>query len=54
MYGEFNKKVTSDMHKSAEKKLIFLFKNIVIMTSIIEREAVKPEEKLVIATVFLQ
>ncbi|OEG70342.1 hypothetical protein ATZ36_01170 [Candidatus Endomicrobiellum trichonymphae] len=51
MYGEFNKKVTTDMHRRAEK-INIPFKDIVIMASIIEREAVKPEEKPVIAAVF--
>jgi len=51
MYGEFNKKVTSDMCKRAEK-INIPFKDIVIMASIIEKEAVKPEEKSVIAAVF--
>jgi UPF0755 protein len=51
MCGEFNKKVTTDMHRRTEKSDI-PFKDIVIIASIIEREAVKPEEKSVIAAVF--
>jgi UPF0755 protein len=39
------------MHKRAEK-INVPFKDIVIMASIIEREAVKPEEKSAIAAVF--
>jgi UPF0755 protein len=51
MYGEFNKKITPDMYKRAKKTNI-PFKDIVTMASIIEREAVKPEEKSVVAAVF--
>jgi UPF0755 protein len=51
MYGEFNKKVTTDMYRRA-KKINISFKDIVIMASIIEKESIKAEEKSVIAAVF--
>jgi UPF0755 protein len=51
MCNEFNKKVTSDMYKRA-KELHLAFKDIIVISSIIEKEAVKPEEKLMIAAVF--
>jgi UPF0755 protein len=51
MYGEFNKKVTPDMYRRA-KKINIPFKDVVIIASIIEREAVKSEEKSIIASVF--
>jgi UPF0755 protein len=51
MHNEFNKKVTPGMYMRA-KKINILFKDIVTIASIIEREAVKSEEKPVIAAVF--
>jgi UPF0755 protein len=51
MNNEFNKKITPDMYKRAEE-LKIPFKDIIIMASIIEKEAANPEEKSVIAAVF--
>jgi UPF0755 protein len=51
MHNEFDKKITSDMYKRAEE-LKIPFKDIITIASIIEKEAVKPEEKSVIAAVF--
>jgi UPF0755 protein len=51
MRNEFNKKIKPDMYKRA-KELNVPFKDIITMASIIEKEAVKPEERSVIAAVF--
>ncbi|MDR2437105.1 MAG: endolytic transglycosylase MltG [Endomicrobium sp.] len=51
MHSEFSKKITPDMYKRAEE-LKIPFKNIITMASIIEKEAVKPEERSVISAVF--
>lgn len=51
MSNEFDKKITPDMHGKA-KEMKVEFKDIVIMASIIEKEAIKPEEKPIISTVF--
>ncbi|MDR1122811.1 MAG: endolytic transglycosylase MltG [Endomicrobium sp.] len=51
MHNEFNKKITYDMYERA-KELNVPFKDIVNMASIIEKEAVKPEERSIIAAVF--
>ncbi|MDR2811717.1 MAG: endolytic transglycosylase MltG [Endomicrobium sp.] len=51
MYNEFNKKITPVMYERA-KELNVPFKDIITMASIIEKEAVKPEERSIIAAVF--
>jgi UPF0755 protein len=51
MYSEFKKKITLDMYARA-RKMNILFKDIVILASIIEKEAVKPEERSIISEVF--
>jgi UPF0755 protein len=51
MHDEFNKKITPAMYERA-KEMNVEFKDIVIMASIIEKEAVKPEEKPAISAVF--
>jgi UPF0755 protein len=51
MHNEFNKKITPEMYKRA-KELKILFKDIVTMASIIEKETVKPEERHLVASVF--
>jgi UPF0755 protein len=51
MYKEFNKKITPDMYKRAEEMNI-AFKDIIIMASIIEKEAVRSEERALISAVF--
>jgi UPF0755 protein len=51
MHNEFNKKITPDMYKRAEE-LKISFKDIITMASIIEKEAVKSQERSVIAAVF--
>ncbi len=51
MKNEFDKKVTPDMHERANE-LAMSMKNIIILASIIEKEAVKPEERTTIAAVF--
>jgi UPF0755 protein len=51
MYIEFNKKITPDMRKRAKERNL-PFKDIIIIASIIEKEAVKPEERFVISAVF--
>jgi UPF0755 protein len=51
MHEEFNKKITSDMYERA-KEINIDFKDIIIMASIIEKEAVKPEERKLISAVF--
>jgi len=51
MQDEFNKKVKADMRKRAES-INVAFKDIITLASIIEKEAVKTEEKAVIAAVF--
>jgi UPF0755 protein len=51
MYNEFNKKITYGMHERS-KELNVPFKDIINMASIIEKEAVRPEERSIIAAVF--
>lgn len=51
MYSEFNKKITPDMYKRA-KEINVPFKDIVIIASIVEKEAAKREERAMIAAVF--
>ncbi|MDR1523476.1 MAG: endolytic transglycosylase MltG [Endomicrobium sp.] len=51
MYNEFNKKITPAMLLRA-KEMNMDFKDIVILASIIEKEAVKPNEKSIISAVF--
>jgi len=51
MREEFNKKVKAHMRKRAED-INVAFKDIIILASIIEKEAVKTEEKAMIAAVF--
>jgi UPF0755 protein len=51
MYNEFNKKIMPYMYKKA-KEINVKFKDIVIMASIIEKEAVKSEEKYMVSAVF--
>jgi UPF0755 protein len=51
MRDEFDKKVTAAMYDRA-KELGIPMKNIIIMASIVEKEAVKPEERAIIAGVF--
>ncbi|MDR0800717.1 MAG: endolytic transglycosylase MltG [Endomicrobium sp.] len=51
MYSEFNKKITPDMYKRA-KEINVSFKDVVIIASIVEKEAVKQEERAIIAAVF--
>jgi UPF0755 protein len=51
MHNEFDKKITQDMYKRA-KDIGIPFKDIIIMASIIEKEAVKPEERSIVSAVF--
>jgi UPF0755 protein len=51
MYCEFNKKISESMYERA-KKLNLDFKDIVIIASIVEKEAVEPNERDIIAAVF--
>ncbi|MDR3281904.1 MAG: endolytic transglycosylase MltG, partial [Endomicrobium sp.] len=52
MYFEFNKKITPFMYERA-KKLNLDFKDIIIIASIVEKEAVESNERKIIAAVFL-
>jgi UPF0755 protein len=51
MRAEFNKKITPDMYERA-KEMNVEFKDVVIIASIIEKEAENPEEKTMISAVF--
>jgi UPF0755 protein len=51
MRNEFDKKITPSMYERA-KELGISFKDAVIMASIVEKEAIKPQEKSIIAAVF--
>jgi UPF0755 protein len=51
MREEFNKKVTPEMYERAAE-IGFSMKDVIILASIVEKEAVKPEERAVIAAVF--
>jgi UPF0755 protein len=51
MTAEFDKKVTPQMRERAEE-IGVAFKDVVILASIVEKEAVKPQERPVIAAVF--
>jgi UPF0755 protein len=51
MYNEFNKKITPDMLQRA-KEINMNFKDIVILASIIEKEALKANERPIISAVF--
>ncbi|MDR1259791.1 MAG: endolytic transglycosylase MltG [Endomicrobium sp.] len=51
MFSEFKKKIKQCMYERA-KEINVDFKNIIIMASIIEKEAIKSEEKPIIASVF--
>jgi UPF0755 protein len=51
MRNEFNKKITPDMYERA-KEMNVEFKDVVIMASIIEKEAENPQEKPMISAVF--
>ncbi|MDR2251339.1 MAG: endolytic transglycosylase MltG [Endomicrobium sp.] len=51
MRNEFDKKITEDMYKRA-KDIGIPFKDIIIMASIIEKEAIKPEERSAMSAVF--
>ena len=51
MKKEFDKKVTPDMYERA-KELGVPMKDIIIIASIVEKEAVKPDERTTIAAVF--
>ena len=51
MRKEFDKKVTADMHKRA-KELNMTMEKIIVLASIIEKEAVKADERPIISGVF--
>lgn len=51
MKREFDKKVTSEMQKRA-KEINMPMEKVIILASIIEKEAVKPEERSIISAVF--
>jgi UPF0755 protein len=51
MRGEFDKRITTEMQSRA-REMGFSMKNIVILASIIEKEAVKDEERAIISSVF--
>jgi UPF0755 protein len=51
MYNEFNKRITPNMLQRA-KEMNMDFKDIVILASIIEKEAVKPNERPIVSAVF--
>jgi UPF0755 protein len=51
MYNEFNKKITPDIKRKI-KKMNTTLNNIIIIASIIEKEAVLDEERQIIASVF--
>jgi UPF0755 protein len=51
MYCEFNKKISPSMYERA-KKLNLDFKDIIIVASIVEKEAIEPNERNMIAAVF--
>lgn len=51
MYNEFNKKIIPSMLERA-KEMNMNFKDIIILASIIEKEAVKPNERSIISAVF--
>jgi UPF0755 protein len=52
MYCEFNKKILPSMYERV-KKLNLDFKDVIIVASIVEKEAVEPSERSIIAAVFL-
>jgi UPF0755 protein len=51
MHNEFDKNITQDMYKRA-KDIGISFRDIIIMASIIEKEASKPEERSIMSAVF--
>lgn len=51
MHKEFNRKVDPDMHKRAQE-INMTMEDIITLASIVEKEAVKPEERSTIAAVF--
>ncbi len=51
MHAEFDRKVTSDMYERAAEINISM-EEIITLASIIEKEAVKPEERAIISAVF--